>query len=134
LSGNPAILSGVSALMDVIRQVVEEWCQLADAEDVVMNLKGQLKLYLEHTGMSASQLAKKSSVPRQSLSDWISGSKPRDIAQVKRVAEVLGTSVDHLVFGNGLDNKSQKITELDALLGDEWISGLFEVRFRRVRK
>jgi transcriptional regulator with XRE-family HTH domain len=113
---------------------VEEWYRLVDAEDVVMNLKSQLKLYLEHTGMSASQLAKKSSVPRQSLSDWINGSKPRDIAQVKRVAAVLGTSVDHLVFGNGLDGNAKKVTELDALLGDEWISGLFEVRFRRVRK
>lgn len=102
--------------------------------DCVMNLKSQLKLYLKHTGMNASQLAKKAAVPRQSLSDWIGGSKPRDIAQVKKVAAVLGTTVDHLVFGDGLDENAQKITELDALLGDEWVSGLFEVRFRRVKR
>ncbi len=106
---------------------------LAEAE-YVMNLKGQLKLYLEHLDMNASQLAKKASVPRQSLSDWIAGSKPRDISQVKRVAAVLGTTVDHLAFGNGLDDSAKKVTELDALLGDEWIGGLFEVRFRRVKR
>lgn len=106
---------------------------LAETE-YVMNLKNQLKLYLRHTDMSASQLAKKASVPRQSLSDWIGGSKPRDISQVKKVAKVLGTTVDHLVFGEGLDDNARKVTELDALLGDEWISGLFEVRFRRVKR
>jgi transcriptional regulator with XRE-family HTH domain len=99
-----------------------------------MYLKKQLRFYLDRREMSAAQLAKKASVPKQSLSGWLAGSNPRDVRQVKRVAEVLGVSVDHLLFGDGEDQNAMKVTELDALLGDEWISGLFEVKFRRVRK
>jgi transcriptional regulator with XRE-family HTH domain len=101
---------------------------------MIMNLKHQLRYYLELKEMSAAQLAKKAGVPKQSLSGWLSGSNPRDVRQIKRVADALGISVDNLIFGTGNDNDRQKITELDALMGDGWISGLFEVRFRRVKK
>ncbi len=100
----------------------------------VMTLKKQLRQYLELREMNASQLAKKASVPKQSLSGWLGGSNPRDIRQVKRVADVLGVSIDNLMFGSGIDKELEKSIELDALLGDEWISGLFEVRFRRVKR
>ena len=99
-----------------------------------LNLKKQLRYYLEKKEMTASHLAKKASVPKQSLSGWLSGNNPRDVRQVKRVAEVLGVSVDNLLFGSGNDEGSQKITELDALLGNDWVSGIFEVRLRRVKK
>ena len=101
---------------------------------LLMNLKKQLRCYLDAREMTASHLAKKAGVPKQSLSGWLAGSNPRDVRQVKRVANALGTTVDHLMFGNGIDPEAQKITELDALLGDGWIGGLFEVRFRRVKK
>ena len=100
----------------------------------IMNLKKQLRFYLHLNEMSASQLAKKSGVPKQSLSGWLSGNTPRDVRQIKRVADVFCTSVDNLLFGDGKTMEQQKITELDALIGDGWISGLFEVRFRRVKK
>jgi transcriptional regulator with XRE-family HTH domain len=102
--------------------------------DLKMNLKNQLRYFLDQREMSASQLAKKAKVPKQSLSGWLSGSNPRDVRQVKRVADVLGVTVDHLLFGNGTDLGKQRVTELEALLGDGWIAGLFEIRFRRVRK
>jgi transcriptional regulator with XRE-family HTH domain len=97
-----------------------------------MNLRKQLRYLLELREMSAAQLARKASVPKQSISGWLAGSNPRDIRQIKRCADVLGTSVDNLLFGDGLDRKAEKVTELDALLGNEWISGIFEVRLRRV--
>lgn len=99
-----------------------------------MNLKKQLRYFLELRELSASQLARKASVPKQSVSGWLSGSNPRDVKQIKRVADALDTSVDCLLFGDGQDLERQKITELDALLGDSWISGLFEVRFRRIKR
>lgn len=98
-----------------------------------MNLKHQLKLFMQLRELSAAQLARKSGVPKQSLSGWLSGSNPRDVRQVKRVADVLETSVDQLMFGSGQDVEAQKVTELEALLGEGWIGGLFEVRLRRVK-
>lgn len=99
-----------------------------------MNLKKQLRFYLEKREMNASQLAKKARVPKQSLSGWLSGSNPRDVRQIKRVSDALGVTVDNLMFGDGPDATIEKMTELDALLGDGWVSGLFEVRLRRVKK
>jgi transcriptional regulator with XRE-family HTH domain len=99
-----------------------------------MNLKNQLRHYLDAREISATQLAKKARVPKQSLSGWLSGSNPRDIRQIKRVADALEVSLDNLMFGFGNDKESQKTTELDALLGDSWVSGIFEVRFRRIKK
>ena len=99
-----------------------------------MALKKQLKLYLNEKGMTASQLAKKSGVAKQSISDWLLGSNPRDIHQVKKVADVFKITVDHLMFEDGLSSDGDKVTELDALLGNEWISGTFEVRLRRIKK
>lgn len=99
-----------------------------------MILNKQLRRYLERREMSASQLAKKANVPKQSLSGWLAGSNPRDVRQVKRVADVLGTTVDELMFGSSVAVNSEKSTDLDFLLGDGWISGIFEVRFRRIKK
>jgi len=100
-------------------------------KNTLMNLKKQLRFLLDHRGMSA---ARKSSVSKQTLSLWLSGSKPKNVEQIKQVADALGVSVDHLLFGNGRDHTSEQATELDALLGDQWISGLFEIRLRRVKK
>lgn len=101
--------------------------------DLSMTLKKQLKYYLELRDMTASQLARKANVPKQSLSGWLAGSNPRDVAQVKRVANALGVSLDNLIFGQGEDRDAAKHVEMNALLGDDWISGVFEVRFRRVK-
>ena len=98
-----------------------------------LNLKHQLKLFLERNEMTPAQLSRKSGVSQQVLSLWLKGADPKKMSQVKQVADVFSVSVDLLCFGSGPDTEAQKITELDALLGDQWVSGLFEVRFRRVK-
>jgi transcriptional regulator with XRE-family HTH domain len=102
--------------------------------EMKLNLKHQLKLFLQHHEMTPAQLSRKSNVSQQVLSLWIKGADPKKMSQVKQVADVFGTSVDHLCFGEGLDKEAQKVTELDAIFNDQWVSGLFEVRFRRVKK
>ncbi len=99
-----------------------------------LNLKNQLRFFLDRREMTAAQLARKAGVPKQSLSGWLAGNNPRDVRQVKRVADTLETTVDHLMFGSGRGSGQEKPTELEALLGDGWVSGLFEVKFRRVRR
>lgn len=49
--------------------------------------------------MNASQLARRANVPRQNISNWLMNQKPKDIEQVKRVADVFQVTVDHLLFG-----------------------------------
>lgn len=99
-----------------------------------MNLKSQLKFHLSLRSMTQSELARKAGVSKQVLSLWMGGAKPKNIDQIKRVADVFGVSVDNLLFGTGVDKERQQLTELDALLGDGWISGIFEVRFRRIQR
>ncbi len=101
---------------------------------MALNLKNQLKLFLEQRQMTAAQLSRASRVSSQVLSLWLRGAEPKKMSQVKAVADCLGTTVDHLCFGSGLDTESERITELDALLGDQWVSGIFEVRFRRIKR
>jgi len=99
-----------------------------------MNLKHQLALYIELRQTTLSKLARASGVPKTTIHSWITNGKVGKMEQIKAVADALEVSLDHLVFGSGQDEESAKITELDALLGDTWISGLFEVKFRRIKR
>lgn len=103
-----------------------------------MNLKKQLKLFLEIKRLSASELSRISGVPKQSLSDWLGGSTPRDIRKVKKVADVFSVTLDHLLFGDGIEEKFERVpisTEAsERIATDDWKSGVFEVKFRRIKK
>jgi transcriptional regulator with XRE-family HTH domain len=103
---------------------------------LVMTLKTHLRSYLKEKGMTAADLSRAAKVPKQSISDWLAGTAPRNLDHLKRVANVFQVSLDELLFGeksievHGPD----KATDLDALLGDQWISGIFEIRLRRIKK
>jgi transcriptional regulator with XRE-family HTH domain len=98
-----------------------------------VNLKAQLKQYLVHLGLTASQLSRKAGVPDATISDWLAGRKPRNLDQVRKVAAALGTTIDHLVYGDGIAKPEADIN-LEDLLGDKWIGGTFELKIRRVKK
>ncbi len=95
-----------------------------------MNLKYQLKHYLNEQKISASELSRRTGISKQSISDWLAGVHPRDLSNLKRVADELGVSVDNLLFGQGTMVKLEGIP-LDNDQG--WVSGVFEVKFRRMR-
>lgn len=98
-------------------------------------MKQQLRAILKERDMTAAAFARKSGLPRQTVSDWLSGSPPRDIRQVKKAADALNVSVDFLCFGIESPTTSEKITDLDTLVGtDRWLSGIFELRIRRIKK
>ena len=84
--------------------------------------------------MSAVQVARKANIAKQSLSGWMAGKRPMDISQVKRVADVFGVSLDNLMFETGLESQQNKTIKIDELIGDNWVSGIFEVRLRRILK
>lgn len=96
-----------------------------------MNLKNQLKHYLSQKDISSAQLSKKSGVSKQVISLWLSGGKPRNVEQIKKVAEVLSTTVDNLCFGIGSESKRSSFADITE---DEWFSGAFEIKVRRIKR
>jgi len=96
-----------------------------------MNLKKQLRHYMDHYDYSASRLSKKSGVSKQVISLWLSGGSPRKIEQVKRMADVFETSIDHLCFGDGFESKEGR--SFDELETGEWLSGVFELKIRKIK-
>ncbi|MBS1983797.1 MAG: helix-turn-helix transcriptional regulator [Bdellovibrionales bacterium] len=104
-----------------------------------MRLKEELRILLKERDLTAAQLARASGVSPKTISDWLAGTPPRNIDQVRKVARVFGVTVDRLCFGETLTEKpsqeaTQPTSDLETLLGDGWITGLFEVRLRRVKK
>ena len=108
--------------------------RLSDEMILRMNLKSQLKLYLDEKNISANQLAKLSGVSKQVLSLWMSGASPKKLDQVKCVADCLGTSIDHLCFGKGIEKSFKNGSAADSFPEDEWLSGQFEIKVRRLKK
>lgn len=100
-----------------------------------MILKTQLRAYLKSKGISAAELARLSGVPKQSISDWLAGTSPRNIEQIKRVANVFEISLDQLLFGveETKSSKNEPAIDIDSLLDGRWITGVFEVRLRKIK-
>ena len=94
-----------------------------------MNLKNQLQLYIDHQGLTPTTLAKKSGVARSSIQEWASGSSPKDLNKLKKVADVLQTTVDNLCFGSGI-HKEGSFTQYEPEIN----AGLYEVILRKVKR
>lgn len=106
-------------------------------QESMLRLKQQLKLFLEHFHLSAAELARRSGVPKQTISFWLAGGEPRKIAQLRKVARAFGTSLDHLCFGDGVnEDQTQQDEPLNLFLGSDegWVSGIYELKVRRVKK
>lgn len=94
-----------------------------------MNFKSQLEYYLAAHFMNPSQLSRLAQVPRQNVSNWLMNQKPKDVDQVKRVADVFQVSIDHLLFG---DAKSTKATQDPELELERFMNGRFEIRIKKI--
>ena len=62
-------------------------------------LSSQIKGILEMRRMTIEELANKSQVPFEYISDWMIGAIPHNLLLVKKLALYLDTSMDHLCFG-----------------------------------
>ena len=86
-----------------------------------MRLKQQLEHYLTQNNMNATHLSRRANVPRQTLANWLMGSTPKNLDQVKRVADLFNITLDHLIYG---EPKEKAVS-------DEFINRRFEVRIIR---
>ena len=102
-----------------------------------MNLKKQIKIHLQLRGITASELSRQSGVPKQNISDWLAGTMPRDIRKVKKIADALNVSIDHLVFVEGTEVNEKGVIDFSKNQPNklsDWMGGTFEVKFRKVKE
>lgn len=62
--------------------------------------KKNLKSKLIENKIKIQYLADQTGISRKTLENWLEGQKPRDIEQVKKVADFFKISVDELCFSD----------------------------------
>lgn len=95
-----------------------------------LTLHKTLKILLDEKGMNASQLARATKIPNSTIGNWLSGLEPRNLIQLKIVANYFDVTVDYLLYS------SQERKNLKTLndFKDEINAGIFEVVLRRIKK
>jgi transcriptional regulator with XRE-family HTH domain len=97
-----------------------------------LELHKNLKNLLEKRGMTASQLARATKIPNSTIQNWLTGLEPRNLLQLKRVADYFDVTVDLLLYGNKKDKDRDRSTISE--YADEINAGTFEVVLRRVKR
>lgn len=98
---------------------------IADSQ-LSMILDKQLKALLQKNDITVAQLARSTKISAKTLYQWINGQNPRDLKQVRKVADYFNVTIDFLAFGIEVKNK----TEFSDFK-DEINAGIFEVVLRR---
>lgn len=89
-----------------------------------------LSRLMKEKRLGLRELARESKVSASTLSEWIGNRRPKDPAQVARVAAVLGVSLHYLLFE--IEDPMQRF-DLNRVLKDDVFSGAFEITLKRVR-
>ncbi len=95
-------------------------------ESISIVLKERLQEFLKQNAWTAAELSRRSGVPKQVLSLWLSGVEPRKISHLKSVARTLGVTVDELCFLP--DGRPTR--EVPENAEGQWLEGVFEGRIR----
>ncbi len=75
---------------------------------MIIKLNLALKKLLKENDLTASQLARATKVPVQSIHNWIHGQTPRSFEQIKKIADFFNMSVDELVYGSVNVSRTRK--------------------------
>lgn len=94
-----------------------------------MDLQNILKQLLQDSGITITHLAKNSGIPLQTIHGWLSGSSPKNIDQVKVIADHFNVTLDYLCFGIQSNLKSNLSD-----YSDEIHAGVYEVVLRPLKK
>lgn len=93
-----------------------------------MILAAQLKSLTKKHGIPVSALARKTGVPVKTLYSWLQGQSPRNLNQLKTVAEHFGVSLEYLLFNETPAVKNKSFDDLK----NEINIGNYEVILRKV--
>lgn len=89
-------------------------------------LAKNLKRILDEKGISISELAKKTGVPKSTIMTWLSGRTP-DLIQLDKVTQFLNVSIDEVAFNRKREDLLGEIFEKV-----EVHSGLYEISIKKV--
>jgi transcriptional regulator with XRE-family HTH domain len=94
---------------------------------IIMILNQQLKLLLNNKDITVAQLSRATAVPAKTIYHWLHGQSPRNLVQVKKIADYFGVTLDYLLFG-----QLAPVAGIDTLKNDI-LAGVFEVVLRKVK-
>lgn len=89
-----------------------------------------LKDLLKNRRLTLKEVSLASGVAVSTLGEWLNNRQPKSPVQVKKVANTLEVSLNYLLFGE--PDRYERIN-LTQALGDEVLSGVFEINVRRVK-
>lgn len=98
----------------------------------VMRLKQNIQYYLETSGLTASALARKTNLPKTTIANWLAGVAPRDLVQLKKLADHIGVTIDVLTFQDlaaPINVSKSQITDLE-----NFFQGDFRISIQRIKK
>lgn len=105
------------------------------AENRNMYLKTNIRELIKYHGITVAHLARSTKIPLQTLHGWLSGSDPRNMKQLKKIADYFNHTIDELCFDQ-INPKAKKHLKKDKIeeYADEINAGTFEVVLRRIKK
>lgn len=94
-----------------------------------MRLEEILRRLIQERGVAIIHVAKSTGVAQQTIHNWLSGTEPRSLKQVKKVADHFEVTLDYLCFG--IESKAKfELTDYNSEIN----AGIFEVILRRTRE
>lgn len=82
--------------------------------------------------LSIVEISSKTSIPKQTLHNWLSGAIPKNVNQLRKIATYFKTTVDELCFGDVSQIRSSDENTL-MRYEEEIKAGVFEVILRPVK-
>lgn len=93
---------------------------------ISMTLNKQLKILLQNKDITVAQLARATKISAKTLYQWLNGQSPKNLIQVRKVADYFEVTIDFLAFGIVAKNKTE-LTDFQ----NEINVGIFEVVLRK---
>ncbi len=90
---------------------------------------------MEDYDITLSALSKETKVPKQTIHNWLCGTEPKSLNQVRAVAGFFDLTIEELCYGETSKKlKSSKQSNPIIEHEDEIRAGVFEVVLRRIKK
>lgn len=96
---------------------------------IEMTLNKQLKTLLQNKDVTVAQLSRATKISAKTLYQWLNGQSPKNLVQVRKVADFFDVTIDYLAFGIIRENKSE-IADFQ----NEINVGHFEVVLKKIKK
>ena len=84
----------------------------------MMKLSSNLRKLMKEKFLTTKSLSAEIEIPEGTIKTWLSGSAPRSLEDVRRVAQFLNVSFEFLIFGNeeSLERLNNRKNSCDLIL------------------